>query len=149
MRKGPKHRLGRQPLLRSLVLATRQLAHALDERFRPLGVDVVEAWFLLALLESGEERTTSLARRLGMTFSTMTQLVDRLERAGWVLRRHDPLDRRAVLLHLSARGRRLALQLSRNLAALERRLSREISHKHSAAFERVLDGILRVARPAP
>lgn len=147
MPKGPKKRLGRQPLLRLLALVTRRLEQGLEERLRPLGVNVGEAWFLLALLEDGEERTTALARRLGMTFSTMTQLVDRLERAGWVLRRHDPLDRRAVRLRLSARGRRLALQVSRLLAALERRLSREISHKHRAAFERVLDGILQIIRP--
>lgn len=39
---------------------------------------------------------TALARRTGMHAATMTGILDRLERAGWVVRERDPADRRAV-----------------------------------------------------
>jgi DNA-binding MarR family transcriptional regulator len=39
---------------------------------------------------------SALARRAGLHAATMTGILDRLERAGWVARERDPADRRAV-----------------------------------------------------
>ncbi len=41
---------------------------------------------------------SALARRAGLHPATMTGVLDRLERAGWVVRDRDPSDRRAVLV---------------------------------------------------
>jgi DNA-binding MarR family transcriptional regulator len=38
----------------------------------------------------------AVARRAGLHPATMTGILDRLERAGWVIRERDPADRRAV-----------------------------------------------------
>jgi DNA-binding MarR family transcriptional regulator len=40
----------------------------------------------------------ALARRAGLHPATMTGILDRLERAGWVVRERDPADRRAVVV---------------------------------------------------
>ncbi|GAA4466199.1 MarR family transcriptional regulator [Phytohabitans houttuyneae] len=49
---------------------------------------------------------TALARRAGLHPATMTGILDRLERAGWIARERDPADRRAVTLRaLPDRGR--------------------------------------------
>lgn len=42
---------------------------------------------------------TALARRAGIHPATMTGILDRLERGGWISRERDPADRRAVSLH--------------------------------------------------
>ena len=39
---------------------------------------------------------TELARRAGLHPATMTGILDRLERGGWIMRERDPSDRRAV-----------------------------------------------------
>ena len=55
-----------------------------------------QATNLLALdgpLSSGE-----LAARLGLTTGATTRLIDRLERAGYLRRVHDPADRRRVMV---------------------------------------------------
>jgi DNA-binding MarR family transcriptional regulator len=39
---------------------------------------------------------TELARRAGLHPATMTGILDRLERGGWIVRERDPTDRRAV-----------------------------------------------------
>jgi DNA-binding MarR family transcriptional regulator len=39
---------------------------------------------------------TELARRAGLHPATMTAILDRLERGGWITRERDPADRRAV-----------------------------------------------------
>jgi DNA-binding MarR family transcriptional regulator len=45
-----------------------------------------------------------LARRAGLHPATMTGILDRLERGGWIARERDPADRRAVLIR-AERGR--------------------------------------------
>jgi DNA-binding MarR family transcriptional regulator len=41
---------------------------------------------------------SALARRAGMHPATMTGVLDRLERGGWIARERDPSDRRAVVV---------------------------------------------------
>jgi DNA-binding MarR family transcriptional regulator len=41
---------------------------------------------------------SALARRAGLHPATMTGILDRLERSGWVVRGRDPSDRRAVVV---------------------------------------------------
>src|ERR1700743_1118529 len=47
---------------------------------------------------------SALARRAGLHPATMTGILDRLERGGWIARERDPADRRAVLIR-AERGR--------------------------------------------
>jgi DNA-binding MarR family transcriptional regulator len=51
---------------------------------------------------------SALARRAGLHPATMTGILDRLERSGWVARERDPGDRRAVLVK-ARRSRRAEL----------------------------------------
>lgn len=41
---------------------------------------------------------SALARRAGLHAATMTGILDRLEKGGWIVRERDPVDRRAVVL---------------------------------------------------
>jgi DNA-binding MarR family transcriptional regulator len=41
---------------------------------------------------------SALARRTGLHAATMTGILDRLERGGWIARERDPTDRRAVIV---------------------------------------------------
>ena len=81
---------------------------------------------LYRLSTEGPKRLSDLAASEGVTQPAMTQLVSRLERQGLARRDGDPTDRRVVMVHITADGRRLlrerqayrAGQLSRLLAAL-------------------------------
>jgi DNA-binding MarR family transcriptional regulator len=70
----------------------------------------------LALLGEEPLRIGELADRLGLATSTVTRLVDRLERMGLALRRPAGSDRRAVTVTLTPIGKRL------ESAAAKRRL---------------------------
>ena len=48
---------------------------------------------------------SALARRTGLHPATMTGVIDRLERGGWLVRERDPADRRGVVVQ-PLRGRR-------------------------------------------
>jgi len=43
---------------------------------------------------------SALARRAGLHPATMTGILDRLERGGWIVRDRDPSDRRAVIVRV-------------------------------------------------
>ncbi|WP_367038792.1 MarR family transcriptional regulator [Streptomyces sp. Je 1-332] len=63
----------------------------------------------------------ALARRAGLHAATMTGILDRLERAGWVSRERDPADRRAFLVRaLRDRNAELLGHFAGMSAAVER-----------------------------
>jgi DNA-binding MarR family transcriptional regulator len=49
---------------------------------------------------AGPLSPSALARRAGVHPATMTGILDRLERGGWIARERDPGDRRAVLVRV-------------------------------------------------
>ncbi len=55
----------------------------------------------LNILENGPYTTTEIGRRMGLTSGSVTALVDRLERAGFVERQRSKTDRRSVLVGIT------------------------------------------------
>lgn len=54
----------------------------------------------IQLLQHGPLTAGELARRTGLTTASITTVIDRLERAGFVVRASDPTDRRRVVVEL-------------------------------------------------
>jgi len=64
------------------------------------------------MLNAGPRTVSDLAGRLEVTKQGMAQIIEDMERRGYVVRRPDPEDGRARLVELSARGR-AALEVAR------------------------------------
>jgi DNA-binding MarR family transcriptional regulator len=64
-------------------------------------------------------RLTVLAARAGMTHQSMGELVQTLERRGYLERRPDPSDGRATLVTLTRHGRQAARQAIAEIAEIE------------------------------
>jgi DNA-binding MarR family transcriptional regulator len=74
------------------------------------------------MLNAGPRTVSDLAGRLEVTKQGMAQIIEDIERRGYVVRRPDPDDGRARLVELSARGR-AALEVARQFHRdYERRL---------------------------
>jgi len=58
----------------------------------------------MQMLQRGPHSAGELARRIGLTTASITGLIDRLERAGFVRRTRDPADRRKVIVELDRRA---------------------------------------------
>ena len=61
----------------------------------------------------GPQNMSEIARQMRVTTAAATGVVDKLVRAGLVVRSHDEHDRRAVRIDLSGAGRRMLGQLKR------------------------------------
>lgn len=70
-------------------------------------------------LDPGGTRLNELAARAEMTHQSMSELVTVLEQHGYLERRVDPRDRRARIVILTGRGRRLARRALHEIAEIE------------------------------
>jgi DNA-binding MarR family transcriptional regulator len=97
-------------LLRQLIRA-RSIRDPIAELYPQLTAPQVHV--LLALGMDGDEAngpamsSTALAQRTNTSLPTMTGIVDRMERDGFVVRERDPHDRRVVIVRLTVEGERV------------------------------------------
>ncbi len=83
------------------------MTSTLKKTFAAAGIKDVRPAYLVVLWclwQEDERKMIELARCAGLEPSTMTGLLDRMERDGFVLRRPDPKDRRAMLICLTDKG---------------------------------------------
>lgn len=69
-----------------------------------VGVTFVQAGILFLLKQSNGRTMSDLSQLIGVDNSTLTGLVDRLEKAGFVVRQASPTDRRSLLIQVTPEG---------------------------------------------
>ena len=88
-----------------------RIATAFGEEVRPLGA-TLQMWRVLAALrEQDGRRMGDLSDTTSIEVSTLTRLVDGMEKKGLVARRRAAHDARVVTLHATAAGRRLTSRI--------------------------------------
>jgi len=98
----------------------------------------------LANLADGHGRTVSqLGVAVGVKPTTLTGVLDRLERRGHITRGTRAGDRRSVLIELTDSGREAAAAITRTLADLEHRALGGLSARAVAGFHAVLDALTK------
>jgi len=85
--------------------ATIHLLRRLRVQDEALGISAPRLSALSVLVFAGALRIGALARIEQVEPPTMTRLIDGMERDGYVSRRPDPDDRRAVVVHATTKGR--------------------------------------------
>ena len=89
-----------------LFVAHRELERRVADEVRAAGFEVTMAQArVFQRIDEGGSRVTKLAESAGVTKQTAGYLVDQLEQAGYVERVPDPVDARARLVRVTARGR--------------------------------------------
>ena len=103
--------------LRALVVASQQLRSAFADH---LGVSITDTFAMGHLAGSTPRTARDLAQHLGVAQSSVTAVIDRLERAGLAERRPHPTDRRALIVALTDDGRAAVADIRRwTINALE------------------------------
>jgi DNA-binding MarR family transcriptional regulator len=97
--------LNSPPLICLLLKNTWQkLSRYYNQRLAEYDLTVPKALLLLEIAPDSGKNPKALVKELVVENSSMTGLLDRLERQGLVERRPDPNDRRGVLIFLTQRG---------------------------------------------
>ena len=104
--------------LRDLSVHMSLLNHRIGGRLDLKGTDLE----CLDLIDRyGPVSPSTVARRAGLHPATMTGVIDRLERGGWIVRERDPADRRGVVVRPVRSRRAEILRLASGMnAALAR-----------------------------
>ncbi len=120
------------PVMRHLV------AHA--RRRRAWSELTYQQYNVLRMIDTmGPQPQAEVARRLLVTAPVVTRLASALVDAGLVDRRTDPKDRRAVLLGLTAKGRRRARAMRRDLLEAAHELLAPLPEKRRSAVATALE----------
>lgn len=89
-------------------------------------------------------RMTELAEAAQLTKQTLTSIVDRLERAGYVARSTDPADARARLVRITAQGRELVELSLPVVAEVESTWEQHLGPADTASLRRILTELRQI-----
>ena len=93
----------------------------------------------LLLVDRTGTRLTELAGRAGVTKQAMMQMVDELQATGYLRRTPDPMDGRAKIVRLTARGLRQRATARQALAAVEARIKRRLGSRRYDVLRMLLE----------
>ena len=130
----------------ALHRATHATLHKLTTRLADLDLPAADI-NVLANLADGEGRTVgALATATASRPSTLTSLLDRLTRRGYLVRQSDPADRRSFVIVLTADGLAAATRAAEAIADLERQALAAMTPGQRAGFHAVIDALTEVSR---
>ncbi|MDW5441709.1 MarR family winged helix-turn-helix transcriptional regulator [Polaromonas sp. SM01] len=100
-------------------------------------------WRLLATLSDGDGLTIGeLAHEILAQQPTLTKLVQRMEKAGWVRRGEDPSDARRTLVFETAQGKATVAALLAQAKTHEDSLLQDFSERDVTALKKILQTLI-------
>jgi DNA-binding MarR family transcriptional regulator len=124
----------------------RVLRRRIDERLERFGVTGVQFGLLSLVAQSDGIAQTSLQQQMAIEGATLTQLLQRLERDGWLIRTFDRVDRRKQRVWLTDRGRGLLPAIADEVAQHRREVQQGFSDEELFTLGRLLARLEENAR---
>jgi len=87
-----------------MMRATESINNRLNKHLAEVDLTVSQFGTLEALYHLGPLNQRAIAEKLLKSGGNITMVIDNLEKSGYVTRKKDPQDRRAVLIHLTEKG---------------------------------------------
>jgi DNA-binding MarR family transcriptional regulator len=128
-------------LIYLVFTAQQRLRNYLKNVLAKAGIKITPAQtgILALLLEKNGRTMTELSQALSIDNSTITGLVDRLEKAGFLERRPKAEDRRISLIYLTPEGDRETRKAIRALHQVNEEIKSDFSADEILIFKRVLN----------
>ncbi len=121
--------------------ASRQIGVYFERRLEDLDVSPQEGHLLSYLRSYAPCPISELVRVFGLKQSTLTSMLDRLERRALIRRAINDEDRRSFLIRLTRKGRLLAERINKIVDRFERRLRGMVNTRDMAGFAAVMSAI--------
>lgn len=121
----------------------RKVQRYYENNLSSFGVTPVQFYVLSALWENDGIKFKDLASSINMDGSTLTGILDRMERLDYVERRDDPEDRRSLLIFLKEKAKNNQREIIRLAERLNKEIKEKFTEEEFAVFEKVLDNLAR------
>ena len=118
-----------------LYAESRRVTRAIAEEH---GLTGSQLWVLKMIEPAGRLSLSELSERVRAKNSTMTGIIDRMERDGLVVRRRSDDDRRVINIELTSKGRALASGVQAPPTHLFRSLLESLPDRDAAELERIM-----------
>ncbi|WP_413288329.1 MarR family winged helix-turn-helix transcriptional regulator [Bdellovibrio sp. HCB337] len=90
-----------------IYAASRLITQLYGEHFKAFDLTYPQYLVFLVLWEKDPRKVTEIADLLMLDTGTVTPLIKRMEKRGWILRKRSAKDERSVEVHLTVEGREL------------------------------------------
>ena len=119
-----------------------KLINNLQKAFSESGVEVtpIQVMLLFFLQKNDGSSLTQIGQGLMLENPTVTGLIDRLEKSGYVKRSDHPNDRRVYLVHLTEKGNKVAKKALPIVKKLNEQIKEGYSKGEIEDFKKVLIG---------
>ncbi len=115
-------------MILEIVKLIKEIMHhiklSLDEEFKKMDVTESQAMVLRVLIHDGEMKVSDISKRLDLSNSTVSGIIDRLVDKGIVIRKRSQKDRRVVMISMSDDFRE---PLRKHFEAISKKLSTAVS----------------------
>ena len=125
----------------NLGVAHRRVARAFETELAPLGLTIAQAHCLSCLFAEDARLSKDVARELNVDAGTLTPMIDRLVRQGWVRRCPKDDDRRAVRLCLTEAALGMRWEIEARCRRASERLRGRFTPEEFDTFARVLSAL--------
>jgi len=105
-----------------------------------IGVTPIQVMLLFFLQQNNVLSLTQISQGLMLENPTVTGLIDRLEKSGYVKRSDHPNDRRVYLVHLTEKGNKVAKKALPIVKKLNEQIKEGYSKEEIGNFTKVLFG---------
>ncbi|MHB8076465.1 MarR family winged helix-turn-helix transcriptional regulator [Desulfosporosinus fructosivorans] len=110
-----------------------------ESSFSQYGITPAQFYVLSAVWENDGLKFKDLAKSLDMDGSTLTSILDRLERQDMLERRDDPDDKRSLLVFLKEKAKLSIVEITCLAEKLNQEIKERFSDEDFATFEKVLE----------
>ena len=122
-------------VLKQIMAEMKQSVH---QEFKELNITGPQVMLVGALIHHGEMKMTDISESMGLTNSTISGIVDRLEKQGFVERIRSNEDRRVVFVKVTDEFRENAKHL---FSQVEKKFETIVNEASSEEIDKIFEGI--------
>jgi DNA-binding MarR family transcriptional regulator len=129
----------------NLDVALRNVDQIFRQEIKPEGLTVIEWYILRALYDSDGRHASELARAVGRAATSFTPNLDKLQDKGYIERRPDKSDRRAVRIYLTKEGSAHRENVLNSAKQIDLHMKRLFNNGEYEAFQSALETLQAIA----
>ncbi len=123
----------------------RRISSYYEARLAPFGLTPSQYLVFNVLWMEDGIGLCELGDRVTLDNATLTGIIDRMEKSGYVLRRPNPDDRRGILVFLTPKAREVGPKILAFASEIDNTLKKRFTPEEMAVFEKVLKSLADAA----